>query len=75
MLALVVYFNQKERKGANKMMTLCICYRKHNDTNEYLEYTCQGMSRQAVENRVAELNATATDRTYFVDTTDDSWYL
>ena len=29
----VVYFNQKERKGANKMMTLCICYRKHNDTN------------------------------------------
>lgn len=75
MLALVVYFNQKERKGVNKMMTLCICYRKHNDTNEYLEYTCQGMSRQAVENRVAELNATATDRTYFVDTTDDSWYL
>ena len=57
------------------MMTLCICYRKHNDTNEYLEYTCQGMSRQAVEERVAELNATATDRTYFVDTTDDNWYL
>lgn len=57
------------------MMTLCIYYRKHNDTNEYLEYTCQGMSRQTVENRVAELNATATDRTYFVDTTDDSWYL
>lgn len=57
------------------MMTLCICYRKTNDTNEYLEYTCQGMSRQAVEERVAELNATATDRTYFVDTTDDSWYL
>lgn len=75
MLPLVVYFNQKERKEVNKMMTLCICYRKHNDTNEYLEYTCQGMSRQAVENRVAELNATATDRTYFVDTTDDSWYL
>ena len=75
MLVLVVYFNQKEREGANKMMTLCICYRKHNDPNEYLEYTCQGMNRQAVENRVAELNATATDRTYFVDTTDDSWYL
>ena len=75
MLALVLYLNHKERKEVNKMMTLCICYRKHNDTNEYLEYTCQGMSRQAVEESVAELNATATDRTYFVDTTDDSWYL
>ena len=75
MLALVLYLNHKERKEVNKMMTLCICYRKHNDPNEYLEYTCQGMSRQAVEKRVAELNATATDRTYFVDTTDDSWYL
>lgn len=75
MLVLVVYFNQKERKEVNTMKTLCICYRKHNDTNEYLEYTCQGMSRQAVENEVAKLNATATDRTYFVDTTDDSWYL
>lgn len=75
MLALVLYLNHKERKEVNKMMTLCICYRKHNDTNEYLEFTCQGMSRQAVEESVAELNATATDRTYFVDTTDDSWYL
>jgi hypothetical protein len=75
MLALVLYLNHKERKEVNKMMTLCICYRKTNDTNEYLEFTCQGMSRQAVEKRVAELNATATDRTYFVDTTDDSWYL
>lgn len=52
------------------MMTLCICYREHNDPNEYLEYTCQGMSRQRVENRIAELNATATDRIYFVDTTE-----
>ena len=70
MPALVIYFNQKERKEGSKMTTLCICYREHNDTNEYLEYTCQGMSRQRVENRVAELNATATDRIYFVDTTE-----
>ena len=57
------------------MMTNCICYRLHSNNEEYLQSTCQGLSREWCEKRVAELNETATDRTYFVDTTDDNWYL
>ena len=57
------------------MMTKCICYRKNNDNYDYLEYTCQGMSAEAVQELVNKLNAEATDRTYFVDTVDDDWYL